>query len=256
MTAIDLNCDMGEGFGVYTLGDDEAMLDVVSSANIACGFHAGDPVVMHRTLTIAKAKGVRPGAHPSFMDRYGFGRREIRGESTADIEKQIIYQIGAMRAMAEAVGLPLQHVKTHGTLGTIANEDADLAGAIVSALKIAAPDLIYLVMPGLETDKAARRAGLRIASEIYADRAYAENGNLVSRREPGAVLHDADAAAERVIRMVEGGAIETVSGRRIPTEIHSVCVHGDTPGAVGMATRLRERLTASGIAIRPMGDLV
>lgn len=256
MTALDLNCDMGESFGVYKLGDDAAMLEVVTSANIACGFHAGDPVVMHRTLTLAQQKGVRPGAHPSFMDRYGFGRREIRGENPADIEKQIIYQLGAIRAMAEAVGIALQHVKPHGTLGTMANEDADLAAAIARALKVAAPDLIFLVMPGMETERAGERAGLRLAREIYADRAYAENGNLVSRRVEGAVLHDPDAAAERIVRMLDKGGIETLSGRTLPARIDSVCVHGDTPGAVEMARRLRKRLSEAGVSIRSMSEIV
>ncbi|GAB1377214.1 LamB/YcsF family protein [Pararhodobacter aggregans] len=255
MRAIDLNCDMGEAFGAWTMGDDASMLDIVSSANIACGFHAGDPSVMHRTLTLAREKGVRPGAHPGFLDLYGFGRREIRGESMDDIEKQIIYQIGAMRGMAEVVGVPLQHVKPHGTLNTMANEDPVLAETIARALKACAPDLIFMVMPGMETEKAGERHGLRLAREIFADRAYAETGNLVSRRIAGSVIHDADLAADRVLRMLEAGALETLSGARIPVAIDTVCVHGDTPGAVQMASRLRARLEAAGIAVRPLAPL-
>lgn len=254
MTTIDLNSDMGEGFGVYTLGDDEAMLEIVTSANIACGFHAGDPLVMAKTLEAAKANGVGVGAHPSFLDLWGFGRRPILGERPQDMEKHLIYQIGALQALAHAAGQKLQHVKTHGSLGNLANEDADLADAVARAIRAVDRDLIFVVMPGLETERAGEAAGLRIAREIYADRAYADNGNLVSRKLPGAVIHDADAAAERVLRMVEDGEIVTASGARLKVRPDTVCVHGDTHGAVEMARRIKARLADGGISICPFGE--
>jgi UPF0271 protein len=254
MKTIDLNCDMGEGFGVYSLGDDEAMLDIVTSANIACGFHAGDPLVMATTLEAAKARGVGVGAHPSFFDLWGFGRRPILGQSPAEVEKQIIYQIGALQALAHAQGLKLGHIKTHGSLGNMANEDIDLARAVARAIKAVDPSFIFVVMPGLPTERAGEEAGLKLAREIYADRAYADNGNLASRKLPGAVLHDADEAAERVLRIVESGEVTSITGKRIPVRADSVCVHGDTAGAVAMARTVRARLTEAGYAVRPMAE--
>jgi UPF0271 protein len=254
MKMIDLNCDMGEGFGVYSLGDDEAMLDIVTSANIACGFHAGDPLVMAKTLAEAKARGVGCGAHPSFMDLWGFGRRPILGQSPDEIEKQLIYQIGALQALAHAQGFRLAHVKTHGSLGNMANEDMELARAVARAIKAVDANLIFIVMPGLPTERAGEEAGLRVAREIYADRAYADNGNLASRKLPGAVLHDAEAAAERVLRIVETGEVVSISGAHIPVRADTVCVHGDTADAVAMARAVRTRLEAAGYAVRPMAE--
>ncbi|MEG9529482.1 MAG: LamB/YcsF family protein [Hyphomicrobiales bacterium] len=253
---VDLNCDMGEGFGVYRLGDDAEMLTIATSANIACGFHAGDPLVMHETLRRAAANGVQAGAHPGFLDLWGFGRRPIHGERPADIEKAVLYQVGALLALAQDAGCPVRHVKTHGALGNIANEDADLALAVARAIRTLDRDLIFVVMPGLETERAGERLGLPLVREVYADRAYADNGNLVPRKLPGAVLHAPDAVAERVVRMLGDGAITCASGARIPTRIDSVCVHGDTPGAVAMATRLRDALAAQGIALRPMAAVI
>ncbi|MDF2995510.1 MAG: LamB/YcsF family protein [Xanthobacteraceae bacterium] len=254
MKTIDLNCDMGEGFGVYSLGDDEAMLDIVTSANIACGFHAGDPLVMAKTLEAAKARGVGVGAHPSFFDLWGFGRRPILGQSPADVEKQIIYQIGALQALAHAQGLRLDHIKTHGSLGNMANEDIDLARAVARAIKALDPDFIFVVMPGLPTERAGEEMGLRLAREIYADRAYADNGNLASRKLPGAVLHDAEEAAERILRIVESGEVTSISGKRIPVRADTVCVHGDTADAVNMARKVKARLKDAGYAVRPMAE--
>ncbi|WCS28788.1 LamB/YcsF family protein (plasmid) [Methylobacterium sp. NMS14P] len=253
---VDLNCDMGEGFGVYRLGDDAEMLTVATSANIACGFHAGDPLVMHETLSRAAANGVQAGAHPSFLDLWGFGRRPIHGERPADIEKAVLYQVGALLALAQDAGCPVRHVKTHGAMGNMANEDADLALAVARAVRTLDRDLIFVVMPGLETERAGEKLGLPIAREIYADRAYADDGTLVSRKLPGAVLHDPDAVSERVARMLEDGAITCLSGRRIPTRIDTVCVHGDTPGAVAMARRLRDDCAAKGIVLRPMAEVL
>jgi len=247
---------MGEGFGVYRLGDDAEMLTIATSANIACGFHAGDPLVMHETLRLAAANGVQAGAHPGFLDLWGFGRRPIHGERPADIEKAVLYQVGALLALAQDAGCPVRHVKTHGALGNIANEDADLALAVARAIRTLDRDLIFVVMPGLETERAGERLGLPLVREVYADRAYADNGNLVSRKLPGAVLHAPDAVAERVVRMLGDGAITCASGARIPTRIDSVCVHGDTPGAVAMAARLRDALATQGIALRPMAAVI
>ncbi|MDQ0513101.1 LamB/YcsF family protein [Ancylobacter amanitiformis] len=254
MKMIDLNCDMGEGFGVYSLGDDAAMLDIVTSANIACGFHAGDPLVMAQTLSLAKARGVGCGAHPSFMDLWGFGRRPIHGQSPADIEKQLIYQIGALQALAHAQGLRLGHVKTHGSLGNMANEDIDLARAVARAIRAVDPGLIFVVMPGLPTERAGEEAGLRVAREIYADRAYAGNGNLASRKLPGAVLHDAEAAAARILDILDSGSVASLDGPRIPVRADTICVHGDTADAVAMARAVRTRLTAAGYGVEPMAN--
>ncbi|KNY24491.1 5-oxoprolinase subunit PxpA [Methylobacterium sp. ARG-1] len=253
---VDLNCDMGEGFGVYSLGDDAEMLTIATSANIACGFHAGDPLVMHETLRLAAANGVQAGAHPGFLDLWGFGRRPIHGERPADIEKAVLYQVGALLALAQDAGCPVRHVKTHGALGNIAAEDADLALAVARAIRTLDRDLIFVVMPGLETERAGERLGLPLVREIYADRAYEDNGNLVSRKLEGAVLHEPDAVAERIVRMLGDGAIICRSGTRIPTRIDSICVHGDTPGAVAMAARVRDALSAQGIALKPMAEVI
>ena len=254
MATIDLNCDMGESFGVYKLGDDAAMLDVVTSANIACGFHAGDPLVMASTLAKAKEKGVGAGAHPSFLDLWGFGRRPIHGERPADVEKAVIYQIGALQALAHSLGLRLTHVKAHGSLGNMSNDDLDLARAIGRAIKAVDPNYIFVVMPGLPTEKAGEELGLRMAREVFADRAYADSGNLLSRKIEGSVIHDPELAAERVLRMVESGEVITASGKRLPLRVDTVCVHGDTPGAVAMARAVKQRLEAAGVAIKPMGE--
>jgi UPF0271 protein len=256
MAVIDINCDMGEGFGVYALGDDAEMLKVVTSANIACGFHAGDPLVMHRTLKGAKDNGVGVGAHPGFLDLWGFGRRPIHNERPADIEKIILYQVGALMGLATDVGLRVRHVKTHGALGNLAAEDRDLSEAVARAVRTIDRNLMLVVMPGQETEKAGEKFGLPLVREIYADRAYEDNGNLVSRRREGAVIHEADVGAERVIRMIGENAIISQSGKKVPTRIDSVCVHGDTPGAVGMAKRLRARLETTGIRLAPMAEVV
>lgn len=248
---IDLNCDMGESFGVYELGDDAAMLDIVTTANIACGFHAGDPLVMHRTLAMAKAKGVRVGAHPSFLDPWGFGRRPILGEPPEDVEKHLIYQIGAIRAMAESLGWPITHVKTHGALGNMAAVDADLAKACVAAVKAVDPQLAFITLPYSETYDASMAAGLATICEVYADRTYDDEGRLTSRKLPGALVHDVGEATEHVLRMVVDGEILTTSGKRLPVDARTICVHGDNPGAVAIAQQLRSSLEAAGLAIAP-----
>lgn len=252
MKSIDLNSDMGEGFGAWKMGDDAAMLDIVSSANIACGFHAGDPVIMTSVAARAKAKGVGIGAHPSFQDLWGFGRREIKGESPANIERMVAYQIGAMIGCAAMAGHQVTHVKAHGSLSNMACVDAGMAQAIGRAIKAVDPKLIFVVMPLTELAKAGAALGLTCANEIFADREYEDDGQLVSRKKPGAVIHDTDYAVKRAITMVEEGAVTAMSGKKLKMPIDTICVHSDSPDAVAMAKTLRERLTAAGIAITPM----
>ncbi len=251
MRTIDLNCDMGESFGAWTIGDDEAMLDLVTSANVACGFHAGDPSVMRRTILSAKARGVSVGAHPSFMDLYGFGRRRIAGERPEDLEAQIVYQIAAMQGMAAALSWPMTHVKTHGALGNMAAEDAELAALCVRAIMAIDPDLVFVTLPYSKTMEAARKAGLRTACEVYADRTYDETGMLTSRQREGAVIHEVERSVDQVLAMVEGGFIPTLGGERLPVEADTICIHGDTPGAVGTARALRAALAAHGLSFAP-----
>jgi UPF0271 protein len=250
-TTIDLNCDMGEGFGPWPMGDDEAMLDIVSSANIACGFHAGDPSIMFRTADIAKRKGVAVGAHPGFNDLHGFGRRVIRGDSPAEIERMVAYQIGAMQAVAALAGHKVTYVKAHGSLNNMANEDEDLALAIARAIKGVDATLINVCMPGLLMEKASEQIGVPVAREFFADRTYEDNGTLTSRKKPGSVLHNAEEAAERVLRTLQDKAVTTTSGKRIPVEIDTICVHGDEPSAVAMARTVRAKLEANGFTIAP-----
>jgi UPF0271 protein len=252
MDAIDLNCDMGESWGAWTMGSDAEMLEIVSSANVACGFHGGDPLVMFETVRRAKENGVGIGAHPSFYDIWGFGRRMIHGETPEDIERTVVYQIGALQGVARALGHRVGHVKAHGTLANLAAVDRPTALAIGRAVAAIDRELIYVVMAGTELERAAAELNLPMAREIYADRAYDDSGNLVSRKLPGAVLHDAEEAADRVLAMVREGAIISASGKRIPVAIDTVCVHGDNPAAVAMASRVREKLEAAGIAIRPL----
>lgn len=248
---IDLNCDMGESFGAYVIGDDEAMLDLVTTANIACGFHAGDPVVMRRTIRMAKARGVAVGAHPSFADLYGFGRRRISGERPEDLETQLIFQIVAMQGMAALEGHPMTHVKTHGALGNMAAVDPDLAALCVRAIRAVDPGLVFVTLPYSETYRAAEKAGLRIACEIYADRSYTDQGELTPRSQPGAVIHDPAQSLEQVLEMVVNGRIPTTGGKKLAVTPDTLCIHGDTKGAVDIARRLRGALEANGVTIAP-----
>ena len=251
MRTIDLNCDMGESFGAFVVGDDEAMLDLVSTANIACGFHGGDPVVMRRTLRLAKEKGVSVGAHPSFADLYGFGRRRISGERPEDLEAQLIYQIVALQGMAAVEGHAMTHVKTHGALGNMAAVDPDLAAVCVRAVKAVDPALVYVSLPYSETYAAAEKAGLPVACEVYADRSYTDQGELTPRSQPAAVIHDPRESLDQVLEMVLNGRIPTTGGKKLPVEAATLCVHGDTPGAAGIARGLRASLAAEGIGIAP-----
>jgi UPF0271 protein len=248
---IDLNCDMGESFGAYTVGDDAAMLDLITTANIACGFHAGDPVVMRRTIRMAKEKGVAVGAHPSFADLYGFGRRRISGERPEDLETQLVFQIVAMQGMCALEGYPMTHVKTHGALGNMAAVDPDLAALCVRAIRAVDPGLAFITLPYSETYLAAEKAGLRVACEIYADRSYTDKGELTPRSQPGAVIHDPKQSLDQVLEMVLNGRIPTTGGKKLPVEPETLCVHGDTPGAVDIARALRAALEENGVEIAP-----
>ena len=250
---LDLNCDMGESFGAYSIGDDAAMLKLVTSANVACGFHAGDPVVMRKTIRMARDRNVNVGAHPSFADLYGFGRRRISGEKPEDLETQLIYQIISMRGMCALEGYPMTHVKTHGAIGNMAAADPDLAALCVRAVKAIDPDLIFVTLPYSETYNAARRAGLPVACEIYADRSYTDQGQLTPRSEAGAVIHDPHQSVAQVLDMVVNGYIPTTGGQRLPVEADTLCVHGDTPGAVEICCALRTALEENGVTIAPFG---
>ena len=254
MAVVDLNSDMGESFGAYEIGDDASMLSIVSSANVACGFHGGDALVMHETLRLAKENGVGIGAHPGFNDLWGFGRRPILGDRPADIEKQMIYQIGAIQGMATALGMRVGHFKAHGALNNMAAVDFDLAMATVRAVKAVDPEMIYVALPGSEMEKAAEKLGLCVAREIFADRAYEDDGMLVSRKKPGAMIEDPDEAARRMVDFVTSGEIESINGKRIPVAIDTICVHGDSPKAVSTASKVKKALEEAGVAIKPMAQ--
>lgn len=251
---VDINSDMGEGFGAYRLGDDAAILDIVTSANVACGFHGGDPEIMAATFAMAREKGVAVGAHPSFADLWGFGRRVIP-HSAGEIERLVAYQIGAAQALSAYAGHPIRYVKAHGALGNLTQTDRSVAEAVTRAVKAVDPGLVCLVIALGHQERIAREAGLSVKSEIFADRAYTEEGFLVSRKLEGAVIHDAEKAAERVVRMVWQGAIETVSGKLIKTPIDSICVHSDTPEAVAIAAHVRSRLQEDGVTIRAFTEI-
>ncbi|WP_108660829.1 LamB/YcsF family protein [Acuticoccus kandeliae] len=250
MTTVDLNADCGESFGPWSMGNDPAILSIVTSANIACGFHAGDPDTMVETIRLAKANGVTVGAHPGFEDKPGFGRRVIP-MSPAAIERMVAYQIGAMIGMAALEGVPVKYVKAHGALSNLAGADGPVADAIARATKAVDPSLVLLAIATTELERAGRDAGLEIASEIFADRAYEADGNLRSRSKPGAMIEDPAFAASRIVEMVKGGVIIAHDGTRVPTAIHSICVHGDNPHAVDTARAVRAALEAAGVTLAP-----
>ena len=250
MGSVDLNSDLAEGYGTYRLTEDQALLDVVSSANVACGFHAGDPEIMADTFRVAKEKGVSVGAHPGFPDLWGFGRRRIPF-STGEIERLVAYQIGAAQALAIYAGHQITYVKTHGALGNMAEDDRDVANAVIRAVKAVDPTLAILAGPYGEQTPAAKSMGLRTVAELYADRGYTEKGRLIPRGQPGAMILDPRAAAERVVAMAKAHAIVTATGTHLPTEIGSVCVHGDSPHAVAAAKRVRAGLEEAGFIVAP-----
>ncbi|KWX57000.1 LamB/YcsF family protein [Mycobacterium sp. NAZ190054] len=247
---VDLNADLGEGFGVWTLGDDDAMLDIVTSANVACGFHAGDPARLAAVCRAAAARGVRIGAQVSYRDLAGFGRRFIDA-SAEDLTADVMYQIGALSALARAAGSSVSYVKPHGALYNSVVTHRGQAQAVAQAVHAVDPTLPVLGLAGSVFFAAAGELGLRTVPEAFADRAYRPDGQLVSRRERNAVLHDVDEIAERVISMVTTGRVTAVDGSTIPVTVESVCVHGDSPGAVQIASAVRQRLVSEGVDLAP-----
>ena len=252
-TKIDLNCDMGESFGVYKMGLDEEVIRYITSANIACGFHAGDPMWMRRTVRLAEEHNVAVGAHPSFPDLVGFGRRSV--DATPDeIRDDLVYQIGALQAFTR--NKKLQHVKPHGAMYNRAVNDEKLARAICEAVLEVDADMVLVALAGSRWADIAEEMGLRVAREIFADRALNADGTLVSRSSPGAVIDDVDEATERSLKMVTQGRGTAITGEEIDVQADSLCIHGDTPSAVEMASAVRRELEAAGVAIVPLGQMV
>lgn len=249
---VDLNSDMGEAFGPWPMGDDDALLGIVTSANIACGFHAGDPDVMARTMRRAAENGVGLGAHPGFSDLQGFGRRRLR-LSAEELGNMVAYQLGAAQGIARSIGADIRHLKLHGALSNMASEDPAIARACFQAALRVDPAIILVVLAATPMQAVAEDLGAAWAGEIFADRAYAENATLLDRSQPGAVLHDAAEAGRRIEAMVRAGAIITAGGKQIPARIDTVCVHGDSPDAVAMAGAVRGHLTSAGITVRRFG---
>jgi len=252
MDVIDLNCDMGESFGAWTMGSDAEMLAIVSSANVACGFHGGDPLVMFETVRRARENGVGIGAHPGFADLQGFGRREMQVDA-AEIEDSLIAQIGALAAIAKAEGAALQHVKAHGALYNMAAREPRLAAAVARAVRACDPALIMFGLPNSPLLDAGRAEGLRVAAEGFADRSYEPDGSLTPRARPGAVIHDVEAVVSRAVRMACDGVVLTAEGRAIALEVRTICVHGDTPGAAELVARIGAALRAAGAEVAPVG---
>ena len=250
---IDFNCDMGESFGMYKLGYDEEVIRYITSANIACGFHAGDPMWMRTTVEMAEKYGVGVGAQPSFPDLMGFGRRNMM-VSPEEARNDVTYQIGALQAFA--TNGKLQHVKPHGAMYNMAVADLTLARAICQAVKDVDPDMIVVALAGTDWVDLAAEMGLRVAREAFADRAFTAQGTLVPRAQPGSVIHDVDAVVERSVKMVTEGKVTAITGEEVEFQADSLCLHGDTPGAVEMARAVREGLESAGVKIVPMNELV
>lgn len=250
--AVDLNCDMGESFGAWRMGADAAVMPHVTSVNIACGYHAGDPAVMRSTVRLAREHGIAAGAHPGFPDLVGFGRREMR-VTPLEVEGMVLYQVGALAALAAAEGVSLSHVKAHGALYNMAATDRALADALAGAIASIDRRLVFFGLAGSVMLAAGRDAGLRVAAEGFADRAYLRDGTLAPRSTPGAVIVDEASVVARAIRMVRDGVVTTPDGHDVPLEIHTLCVHGDTPGAPALARALRSALEGAGIEVRAVG---
>lgn len=246
---IDLNADLGEGFGPWKMGDDKAILECVSSANIACGGHAGDPHTMYETLLLAKANGVSVGAHPGYEDRAGFGRRIIP-MSMDDITNMVAAQIGALMGVASLADVVVNYVKPHGALCNYAASDYEVAKAVLKAVKSIDTNLSVLAISGTQLEIAARDMNLNVFSEIFADRAYLKSGQLVPRTENGAVLHDIDAVTDRIIEFINTAKMPTIDGENIPLRADSICVHGDTPDALNLVTSLKAELEGHGVSIK------
>lgn len=250
MSTVDLNADMGESFGPWKMGDDAALLKIVTSANIACGGHAGDPDVLSATLRLAHENGVGIGAHPGFMDIPGFGRNRL-SVPRKTLQNQVRYQVAAHVGMARAVGAEVRHLKLHGAMANMASEDEQMARDLYEAALSVAPDLIVMVLAATAQQRAVESLGCAWAGEIFADRAYNDDATLVDRSLPGAVIHDAEKAGARMVEMVKAGAIITESGKHIDTRIDTICLHGDTAEAVEIAASVRRNLEKAGVTLRP-----
>ena len=255
MYKVDLNSDLGESFGRYTLSMDADILQLVSSANVACGYHASDPLVMNKTIAMAKETGVRVGAHPGFPDLMGFGRRNM-DVSPAEAKAYTLYQLGALDAFCKAHGVKMQHVKPHGAMYNMAGKDYALSKAICEAIYEYDKDLIVMALSGGELVHAAEDMGLKVAREVFADRAYEEDGSLVNRRKEGAMITDENEAIARVVRMIKEQKVTAITGKDIPIKADSVCVHGDGVKALAFVKKIRETLTAEGVEIVPLVDIV
>ena len=249
---IDINSDVGESFGAYTIGHDAGLMRSITSANIAAGFHAGDPSVLRETIRQAKTHGVAVGAHPGFPDLVGFGRREIN-VTPREAEDFVLYQVAAVAGVASAEGVTVQPVKPHGALFNMAVRNAELSAAIARAVAAIDRTLILFGLPGSEILTAGRAAGLRVAAEVFADRAYEADGSLASRRKPGSVIHDPDAVVSRAIRMVKEHSVIAIDGSVVPLDADTMCVHGDTPGSDDLAAKIRAGLEAAGVTVKAIG---
>lgn len=245
---IDLNSDLGESFGPWPMGQDAELMTSISSANVACGFHAGDPGAMRATVALAKTHGVAVGAHPGFPDLVGFGRREMKA-SPQEVEDFVVYQVAALAGIAATQGVRLQHVKAHGALYNMACRERALADAIAKAVAALDKSFILFGLPNSELLRAGEAAGLTVAAEVFADRAYEKDGSLAARSKPGSVIHDEDFVVARAVRMVEHGEVVAVDGSVIALQADTICLHGDTPGAAALARKVRAGLEGAGITI-------
>jgi 5-oxoprolinase (ATP-hydrolysing) subunit A len=248
MSTIDLNCDMGESFGAYSIGSDEAVMTSISSANVACGYHGGDPSVMRRTVRLARERGVAVGAHPGFPDLVGFGRREMR-VAPQDVEDLVLYQIGALAGIAHGEGIRLSHVKPHGALYNMAVKDRSLADAIARAVAAFDRTLVLFGLPNSDLARAGQAAGLRVALEGFADRAYEPDGSLTPRSRTGAIIHDLETVVQRAVRMAIDGVVIATDGSELAMRVDTMCTHGDTPGAQALTRALRTGLEQAGVKV-------
>lgn len=255
MYRVDLNSDLGESFGRYTLGSDNKIIPLISSANVACGFHASDPLVMDKTVTMAAEAGIRVGAHPGFPDLMGFGRRNMN-ITPEEAKAYTLYQLGALDAFCRAHGVKMQHVKPHGAFYNMAAKDYKLSRAICEAVRAFDDRLIVLALSGGETAKAAADLGLRVALEVFADRAYEEDGSLVDRRKEGAMITDENEAIARVVRMIKERKVRAITGKDIPIRADSVCVHGDGAKALAFVEKIRATLAVEDVSILPLDKIV
>ncbi len=253
---VDMNCDLGEGYGGFRVGNDAEIMPHITSANVACGFHAGDPMIMAQTVSLAKKFRVAVGVHPGYSDLLGFGRREMQLASE-EVKNYTIYQIGSLQAFAKAAGINLQHVKPHGALYNLAAKDKETSEGIVGAVRAFDDRLIILASPGSVLARVAVAAGLRVALEFFADRAYNADGSLVSRKQPNSIIKEPQKLVERAVRALKEESVLAVDGKVVTLgELHTICVHGDTPAAVGLVEALKKGLIKAGVEVKPVGSFI